>query len=502
MIKRNILIGLVGQGGLLVLSLLATRLVFRELGGEVLGIISFSITLTFLFIAISDMGLSLLVTREVAANRHSDAPYVEALVRMVGALSWFAFLVSALFVVFLAPILINRWVQIEITDISEATLALQVISIGLLLAIPRAAYGAVINGIERVDLWNLANLLAVTVQQVGLILVLASGGRLLNVAIWYCVSAVVGLFPFLYFIFRLCGIRFLAPKWSLAPLVRDVKFASHLFANSLTGLVMTQVDRWAISRFLPISLLGYYGFAQGLASKGGILPGVIANAAFPALSSMVTETINEDNWRVQYHKLQEFSAYAYFPVSAAVAMLGIVVTNMVFNHKIVELIWLPLVLLSIGQYLLGLLNVPYWLAVALKRPDISLYSNLWAFLVVLPGVLILTYQYGLMGAACSPLLYAAWQLVYFVPRFSAHCMGAVSAQWYGHAGPFFVIGMFSYSLTWLSAWLFGMGLTVVGLVSAYILGTIFFLVLGWHQIGQELKNTIIHSVKNFRWQKI
>lgn len=497
MIKRNIVFGIFSQGLLLLLSLIATRFVFRELGAEVLGIISFSVTLTFLFIALSDMGMSLLITREVAAHRNRDPHYVEGLVRSVAAVSWLAFLVSGALVVALAPWLVDRWLQIEVTDRASATLALQMISVALLLAIPRAVYGAVVAGYERVDLWNVANLWAVAVQQLGLILVLAAGGGLFHVAVWFGVSAALGLPPFLYLVCRLGGIRLLFPVWRIDALLRNLRFASHLFANSLSGFLVTQVDKWAISKFLSLSLLGYYSFAQGLVSKGGIVPGVIANAAFPALSSGVT-TLPDSAWRTQYRKLQDFTCYVYFPVAAAAAMLGIVVTRFVFNAEVVELVWLSLLLLSIGQYLLGLLSVPYWLAIALKRPDISLRANLWAFLFVIPATVLLAYYYGLIGAAVSSILYAVWQLLYFIPRFCSQCLGMRASLWYLQAGSYFAIGLAAYSLPWIGAWVLGEGLSLTGLVAAYALGTFVFLLAGWFRTGPDLRASLLHSVQALR----
>ena len=497
MIKRNIVFGILSQGLLLLLSLTAMRFVFHGLGAEVLGIISFSVALTFLFITLSDMGMSLLITREVAAHRHSDPHYVEELVRSVATVSWFAFIVAGVLVVAFAPWLINHWLQIEVTDRASATLALRLISAALLIAIPRAVYGAVLSGYGRLDLWNVANFLAMAVQQLGLILVLTGGGGLFHVAAWFGASAILGLLPYLYFVYRLGGVGLLSPAWKAGTLMRNLSFTSYLFANSLSGLLVTQADKWMISKLLPVSLLGYYSFAQGLVSKGGIVPGAIANAAFPALSSAVMMQ-TDDAWRRQYYKLQDFTCYVYFPISAGVAMLGIIVTQLIFNAEVAELIWGPLLLLSISQYLLGLLSVPYWLSIAVKRPDISLRTNLWAFLFVLPAIVVLTYHYGLVGAAISSLLYAAWQLLYFIPRFCSQCLGSHASFWYRQTGTYFAIGLLTYGLPWFSAWVLGEGLSLTGLVGSYTLGTLAFLLAGWFKVGPDLRASLLHSVRALR----
>ena len=71
-LKRNILSNMSGQAILMVLCLVSTHLVFRKLGADVLGVICFSVTVTFVLGILSDMGLSTAVTREIAAQRHRD----------------------------------------------------------------------------------------------------------------------------------------------------------------------------------------------------------------------------------------------------------------------------------------------------------------------------------------------------------------------------------------------------------------------------------------------
>lgn len=346
MVSRNIVFGIGSQGLLLVLSLIATRFVFRDLGGEALGIISFSAVLTFLFIALSDMGLSLLITREVAAHRNSNNAYVEELVGAGVAVSWAAYLVSCVLVVELASWLVDHWLQVDVANRASATLALRLISASLLLAIPRAVYGAVLSGYERVDLLNIATLCSTAIQQSGLIVVLSVGGELFHVSMWFGISAALGMLPFLYFVYRVGGIGLLLPVWKIDVFVRNFRFMSLLFVNAFSGFLVAQVDRWIVSKFLSVSLMGYYAFIQGLVSKGTIVPGAIANAIFPSFSSRNMTALDRHS-DAYYRKLQDFTYYVYLPVSAAAAMLGIVVIRLVFNEEVVDLTWRALLLLSL-----------------------------------------------------------------------------------------------------------------------------------------------------------
>lgn len=486
-LRHNILSGLIGQGAVMFLSLISTRLVFRELGADVLGIISFAVALTFFFICLADMGMSILVAREVAVHRKEDIDYARNLIGSMSMLAWAAFFLSCIIVVILSPLLVDKWLHVKTMSCGSAVLAIQIISVALLLAIPRAVYGAVVSGYERIDLWNIANILTVGIQQMGMIGVVALGGGVFQVAIWYIVSAIIGLIPFVLLVARLAGAKSLQFLWRPDIVWKNLHFGSRLFANSMVSYLVTQADRWSISKFLPLSALGYYGFAQGLVSKGAIVPGAIANVAFPALSSSVS-TCKKSVLMSQYEKLQDLCCYLYIPVSAAVAMLGTGITYFVFNSEIVGIIWLPLVFLAIGQFLLGALYVPYWLAIAMKNPGIALRANLWALVIVLPFTVLLTFRFGLSGAAFSAILYSVWQLIYFVPRFCSICLERSAKVWFIRLGTFSGIGTIAYGTAWGSAWLIGESLSIPGLVTSYIIGTIVFIIAGWFVIGKELKD--------------
>lgn len=493
-LRWNILSNMSGQAILMVLSLVSTHLVFHKLGADVLGVIYFSLTVTFVLIMFSDMGLSPAITREIAAHRHNDSNYVSDLVGSTSVIAWVAYGSSCILIVLFSPFLIKHWLQVGVIGHREAIISFVIISAALLLAIPRVVYGAVIAGYERMDMWNVANVAAVGIQQLGMIAVLALGGTLFSVAVWYGISGIAGLAIFSAMASQLSGISPWHLSFRSAVIRRNFHFGSRLFANTMVGYLVGQVDKWIISKFLPASMLGYYGVAQGLVSKGGIVPSAISAAAFPAFSTGIGNK-DRSGWMGQYLKLQDFTCYIYVPVTGAVAMLGIVVIRYVFNTEIADLIWEPLLLLAISQHVLGLLTVPFWLAVALKRPDISLRTNIWALLLVVPITVVLVYRYGLIGAAASSVLYAAWQLFYFIPRFCSECLGTSASLWYRQAGTFSAIGLVTYGLPWIISWTLGEGLTLIGLVSAYFVGTLVFLLIGWSQAGPDLQAAVRQSVR-------
>ena len=135
-LRRNITANMFGQGILMILSLVSTRLIFKGLGPDVLGVIYFSMTVTSVVIIMADMGVSHTITREIAANRYRDAGYVTALIGSTSVLAWSAYLLFTLVVIIAAPLLVNHWLQISKIEPSTI-LSFQIISASLLLAIPK-----------------------------------------------------------------------------------------------------------------------------------------------------------------------------------------------------------------------------------------------------------------------------------------------------------------------------------------------------------------------------
>lgn len=495
-LKRNILSNISGQAVLMILSLVSTHLIFHKLGADVLGIIYFSVTVTFVLITLSDMGLSPTLTREIAAHRGNNNRYVSDLVSSLSAVTWLSYFASCSLIVVFAPFLAKHWLKIEGIEHNATVISFGVISASLLLAIPRSVYGAIIAGNERMDIWNVANVAATGLQQIGMILVLGMGGSLYDVTIWYALSGVSGLVIFAVMAGRLSGISLLRFTYRWQVIRQNLRFGSQLFANTLVGYLVGQADKWIISKFLPASQLGYYGVAQGLVSKGAMLPGAIASAAFPALSTGVGSE-NRTAWMTQYHKLQDFCSYLYVPVSAAVAMLGIIVMTYVLNAEVVHKMWPALIFLAIGQLLLGLQYVPYMLTLALKRPDLSLRANLWTLLFSLPAAIFLTIRFGLTGAAFSVILSSALHMLYFIPRFSSECLQMSGWKWFRMSGFLTLLGFLSYGLPWLVLWMMGLGLNAYALIVAYALGSVIFLFMGWMVIGSELKTLIHNQLQSF-----
>ena len=95
-VGRNIIYNFAGQGLLLLLGLVAVRFVFRQLGGDALGIIYAAATVSAVLSGVLELGVSATIVREVAAKVDSDLGYVRRLIRTASLFYWSAYLLVAL----------------------------------------------------------------------------------------------------------------------------------------------------------------------------------------------------------------------------------------------------------------------------------------------------------------------------------------------------------------------------------------------------------------------
>src|SRR6202023_173553 len=87
-LTRNVIFNVLGQGVILVLSLIAVRFIFRQLGDDVFGIIFFNLVMTSVLTNVLELGVSSTIVREVSSRFDPEPDYIRDLVRTASTLYW------------------------------------------------------------------------------------------------------------------------------------------------------------------------------------------------------------------------------------------------------------------------------------------------------------------------------------------------------------------------------------------------------------------------------
>jgi O-antigen/teichoic acid export membrane protein len=487
-LSRNVVYNVVGQGLILVVSLIAVRFIFRRLGDDVFGIIFFNLTLTAVLTRVLELGVSSTIVREVSSAYHKEVGYVRELIRTASLLYWTTGIILVAVIWITAPLLVTHWINLKTLDPGTAATLLRILSVLSLVALPKGLYTATFRGRQMMGINNVIDVGTALAQQMGILLVLIAGGSVYLVAGWISASAALGIIAYIVVASRLFGWGALAPSFSSYVARRNFAFTSNMSLTSVASLINSQASSVIVSKLLPIGVFGFYGFASSTVNRATFITGAVAQAAFPSFSNL-HRADNRIALLTQYRKLQDLLCYGTVPLFAGVCFAALPVYAYVFNTSVAWLLLIPTAYLSLGTFMNGTASIPYILSISVGRPDIGLKTNLWALVIVLPITVVLICSFGLAGAGLSWVAYHVFLYSYQIPRICRDCLHTPTIDWYAHIAKVLALSALTYGIAWLVI-VVPSGYSLVGCVIGYLVATIVFGAVALFLIGPDLKSTI------------
>jgi O-antigen/teichoic acid export membrane protein len=491
-LTRNVIYNVVGQGLILIVSLIAVRFIFRRLGDDVFGIIFFNLTLTAVLTRVLELGVSSTLVREVSSVYETERTYIRDLIRTASLMYWSIGVGLVAVIWIAAPLLVTHWVNLKTLDPDTAATLLRILSVLSLVALPKGLYTALFRGRQMMGLNNVIDVSTALAQQAGILLVLVAGGTVYLVAGWISASAALGIIAYVIVASRLFGWQALVPSFFSYVVRRNAGFTGHMSLTSVAALVNSQAAQVIVSKLLPIGEFGLYGFASSTVNRATFITGSVAQAAFPSFSNLYRAD-NRAALLTQYRKLQDLLCWGTIPLFAGVCFAALPVYAYVFNTKSAWLLLIPTALLSLGTYMNGAVSIPYMLSIAVGRPDIGLKTNLWAMVVVLPITVVLIYSFGLVGAGLSWVVYHVFLYLYMMPKVCRDCLQTPTVDWFAHFGRVVAVSVVLYGITWILI-VVPSGYSLVGCVIGYLVATAAFGAAAFFLVGPDLKSTIRSSI--------
>lgn len=493
-LSKNIIYNIIGQGILIILSFVGVRFVFRQLGGDALGIIYFAITFNGILCMILQMGISSTLVREISSHFIDDYKYVNNLIRTASLFFWGFYFLISLSIYWTAPFIAGKWIKLQTMSIETAINVLQIMGITLFLALPRSIYVSIIQGLQRMKLTNILDVSTNALQQIGNIIILSSGGGLFAIVYWMAGCSLIGVLGYIFLAGRvLPSYAALIPGFSYPVIIRNLHYSSKMFFVSILSMIQSKFDKIIISKLLPIGILGFYSFAYGTALKGTSMGMAVAQAAFPSFSLFYKKK-DRQSLLSQYKKLQDVLCFGSVPIFAAIIFSEIPLFAYLFNIDIAKMLLLPITFLCVGFYFHNALAIPYAISPALGKPEIVIKSKLWAMIINLPLAIWLTIKFGLNGAAFSLIMYNLLAYCYALPKVYALCLGLNRWAWIGHTLKIVSLISISFILTWIIISAFGEP-SIKSLFWGYAFGLIIFIFGAKHLVADELRNVLSNHIR-------
>jgi O-antigen/teichoic acid export membrane protein len=489
-LSRNVVFNVVGQGLVLVLSFIAVKFLFRQLGADVFGVIYFNITLATVVTTVLELGISSTSVREVSRHFQTEPIYIRSFIQTTSFIYWGLGLLVFVVVFAGAPILVEKWINLTTVDSATASTMVRILGVSTSVVLPRALYTSLFRGRQRMGINNSIDVAAAFAQQLGIVLVLRAGGGVFAVAAWISVSAVAWVLAYVFVAARMFGWSALAPRLHFEVVRRNARFAGLMMSNSLLSLVHSQADKVIVSKLLPIADFGFYGFASATVGRAGFVTAAITQAAFPSLSSLF-ESGDRPGLLRQYRKLQDLVCFGTLPMFAAICFGAVPAYTYLFNASVAGRLLLPTFFLALGFFLNAAINTPYVVSLAMGKPQIAVRSNVVALFVVLPVTAVLIAVYGITGAAFSWVFYHLFTYVYMVPRVCRECLDMPLWRWYFTVARPLGLAVIAYGLGWFVIAAAG-SFSLNALALGYVAATAIYALGSYPLIGADLRDTFVN----------
>lgn len=397
---KNIFANFIGRFWSILSNFIFIPLYIHYLGFESYSVISFTLVIAGLM-AVLDAGLTATLSREFARidNTHKEK------IKVFKTLETSYFIVCGLTIIsifLLSGVIADNWLKLKAFDHEKISYFIKIISFDIGFQMLLSFYLGGLLGLEKQVKANLYQVGWGVCRNGLVVVVLLFSASLEMFFIWQAVSTVI-----FTILLRLSlnktligSYRFdFQPKIEKTVFKRVWRFAVGMLLISLVSSLNTQMDKIAISRFLPIESLGYYTLAVSLSMGIVVLVNPISIAILPRFTSLYSAGKNNEASAL-FNKISLYVSVLVFAIMA----------NMAFFSK--ELIWiwtgnielagkaciyLPIIAMSAAM--LSLAMIPYNIAVANGYTKLNNFLGLYSLLVTLPGYWFATKEFGAIGAA-------------------------------------------------------------------------------------------------------
>lgn len=389
---------LIGRAGPLLVAVLATPHLVRDLGPSRWGVFTIALSLVGIF-GVFDLGIGRALTRTVAEllseNKTTEAASLarSGIVALTGLGT-----VGGIVMAALAHIWVSVGLHIPANLHREVLYSLYVLCLSAPLVILNSALWGVIAAYQEFRSANLVNVPIMAMYYIGPLLVLQVSDSLISVLAVLVLCRVAMTIAY----WRICTNvmpELKTARASLATLKPVLRMGGWMTASNLTWPILTYVDRFIIASVLSAAATGYYSTPFDLVMRFSILPVAIMNTAYPAMAaSYRTDPVNTQ--ALFRRSLMSVTAALFPACLLCVALSHWVLTTWLgadfASHATIVLRWLGvgILLTSVDSVVSGLLD-------GIGKASANAKFSFGQLALYVPVLIFLVRHTGIEGAAIA-----------------------------------------------------------------------------------------------------
>ncbi len=402
-VRFNVAANIAGQIWSVLLAIICTPFFIKLLGIEGYALIAFY-TVLQATLQILDLGLATTVNREVARLSPKANP---GDIRELGQFAataqrwyWTLGCGTGIVMYFATPCIANAWLNTGNTLQDDVTDSAKLFGLLACLQWPLLFYQNGLLGMQRQVTLNLITIPFSALSNLGGLLFLWLGPRsVASLFSWQALTLLIQLVVIHAQFWRCLGVPRDARRASLGVIKDRWRFSLGMGGISLTGYLLTHLDKLVLSRLLSLESFGHYSLAGTLARGLYVMITPVFNAYFPRFSALAPGA-DKVSMRLCYHNAAQVMSVLVLPLAVTICFFSNEIAFLWLQDSSIAKEVAPIAsLLVIGNSLNGMMNIPFALQLAHGNTKIGLYVSACLVAGLVPAMILAVSQYGVTGGA-------------------------------------------------------------------------------------------------------
>lgn len=405
-LKRNLIANYIGQGWVALMGLAFIPQYIKYLGIEAYGLIGLFAVLQA-WLGLLDMGMTPTLGREMArftGGGHSNES-IRDLLRSIEIIALGIAILIIGGIALSSNWIASSWLQAEALPVNVVAQAFTIMGFVTALRFVEGIYRSTIIGLQRQVLFNVVNSIMATLRGLGSLGILIWVSPTIKAFfLWQGVVSFITLVILAVTTYGILPRGNYRSRFSINALQCVWRFAGGMAAGTLTGLLLSATDKILMSKYLPLSDVGYYSLANTVIGILGVMLGPVNQAIFPRFAELIAKN-QKDELELAFLKSSQMVSVFF----------GTIALVLIFQGENIIRIWSGDEQLASASgkivsilALSSLISSPTWMLyqaqIAYGRPIISVYINVTTIIFIVPAFLYMISSFGLIGAALVSVL--------------------------------------------------------------------------------------------------
>lgn len=454
-IKKNITFNYLGQFYSTFIGIIVLPLFLVHMGPEAYGLVGF-FTLIQAWLSLLDVGMTPTLGREIARLKNKTEEHWR-LLTVVNSLEVIFSLVAILVSLFLflsREWIASSWLTIETLEINVVTSAISMMAITIGLKWVASLNRSGINAYEHQVWMNFIDIIINTLRFPGaLLLIIYTNGDILSYFYFQLFVVLIEVTIIRSKFRRLLPYKNLdnVKVFSFKEIQRVAPFTLSIGYTAAIWVLLTQLDKLLLSKYLPLSEFGYFTLIGIVVNGMTMLANPITKALLPRMTALLS-----DGKDIRVLSLYQTATRL---ISTFIFPLGLVI---VFNSQVVVYAWtgnelaaawvepiMPLFIL--GAMALSVVSLPYILQYAYGELKYHVRWNTFSLIINVPLIIYMASVYGAVGVGWVWLCYRLFALIVWTCFIHNKFAPGIHVSWFfkGVVLPFLVAIIVTMNCRWL-----------------------------------------------------